>query len=580
MANCGFKIIKSGTNYIVGVNQDQTSFSSTDYNLNVNGTANISSNMSIGGSLTLSTPLAIAQGGTGATTSAAALTNIGAASAGHNHAITDLTGTLTIAKGGTGKTTATEAWTALGGGASGKHADSYFALASHNHAAGDITSGTLGLARGGTGVTANPSMLVNLGSTTAANVFAASPRPGITGTLPTANGGTGATTAANARTNLGLGTAATHAHGDYVAVTGDQSIAGTKTFTGYVDIKTTYPYLRWANASTGVVKGFIQFSGMAASSVSAAPQFFIYQYAITSTGTQVGSYERYGLPAPASTITTHGYYSILTSKSAVTIAQGGTGKTTATEAWTALGGGASGKHADSYFALSGHTHNAATTAAAGFVSTGAQTWAGTKTFNGDIEIKSGFYINGSTAFWWKKTNLTTGSNAVAICAAGMATNSSAPYLYVTEYAYTTAGARSTYYENYRFPSPAATITANGTYDIWTTKNYYATSSTALTYVTNSHCDSTNLGYLRVDRSGRIAVLTTTTALYLKAYSSSAWIQVGTVPAGYRPVAQVTVRVPLSSGNYMVRVTTAGALQIYKSTNETSNAYFSIPWRIA
>ena len=31
------------------------------------------------------------------------------------------------------------------------------------------------------------------------------------------------------------------------------------------------------------------------------------------------------------------------------IAQGGTGKTTAAEAWTALGGGASGKHADSYF---------------------------------------------------------------------------------------------------------------------------------------------------------------------------------------------------------------------------------------
>ena len=37
----------------------------------------------------------------------------------------------------------------------------------------------------------NPSMLVNLGSTSAASVFAASPRPGITGVLGTANGGTG-----------------------------------------------------------------------------------------------------------------------------------------------------------------------------------------------------------------------------------------------------------------------------------------------------------------------------------------------------------------------------------------------------
>ena len=65
----------------------------------------------------------------------------------------------------------------------------------HKHAAGDITSGTLAITRGGTGVTANPSMLTNLGSTSAASVFAESPRPGVTGTLPVANGGTGQTKA-------------------------------------------------------------------------------------------------------------------------------------------------------------------------------------------------------------------------------------------------------------------------------------------------------------------------------------------------------------------------------------------------
>jgi hypothetical protein len=65
----------------------------------------------------------------------------------------------------------------------------------HKHATGDITSGTLAVARGGTGVTSNPSMLVNLGSTTAASVFTASPRPGVTGTLPVAQGGTGQTKA-------------------------------------------------------------------------------------------------------------------------------------------------------------------------------------------------------------------------------------------------------------------------------------------------------------------------------------------------------------------------------------------------
>ena len=76
---------------------------------------------------------------------------------------------------------------------------------------GTITSGTwqgtdIGLAYGGTGVSLNnnPSMLVNLGSTTAGAVFADSPRPGVTGTLAIGNGGTGATTAAEALTNLGL----------------------------------------------------------------------------------------------------------------------------------------------------------------------------------------------------------------------------------------------------------------------------------------------------------------------------------------------------------------------------------------
>lgn len=56
---------------------------------------------------------------------------------------------------------------------------------------GIASFGTLPVAQGGTGVTTNPSMLTNLASTTAANILAASPRPGVTGTLPVTNGGTG-----------------------------------------------------------------------------------------------------------------------------------------------------------------------------------------------------------------------------------------------------------------------------------------------------------------------------------------------------------------------------------------------------
>lgn len=82
----------------------------------------------------------------------------------------------------------------------------------HEHGAADITSGTLDaaripsldaskigtgtlpVARGGTGLSASPSMLTNLGSTSADDVLKASPRPGITGTLGVNHGGTGVAT--------------------------------------------------------------------------------------------------------------------------------------------------------------------------------------------------------------------------------------------------------------------------------------------------------------------------------------------------------------------------------------------------
>ena len=79
---------------------------------------------------------------------------------------------------------------------------------SHVHAAADITSGTLPIARGGTGITSNPSMLTDLGSTAAATVMQASPRPGVTGTLPVANGGTGVTSSPSMLADLGSTTAA------------------------------------------------------------------------------------------------------------------------------------------------------------------------------------------------------------------------------------------------------------------------------------------------------------------------------------------------------------------------------------
>ena len=72
---------------------------------------------------------------------------------------------------------------------------SKFAPASHNHSAGNITSGTLPIARGGTG------------QTTAAGVRNALGLGNTTGAVPVANGGTGATSVAAAIKAL-LGTSA------------------------------------------------------------------------------------------------------------------------------------------------------------------------------------------------------------------------------------------------------------------------------------------------------------------------------------------------------------------------------------
>lgn len=76
-------------------------------------------------------------------------------------------------------------------------------------------SGTLPVARGGTGLTASPSLLINLASTSAANVMAASPRPGVTGILPVARGGTGQSSLANLVASLQTGGLGRIASGSY-----------------------------------------------------------------------------------------------------------------------------------------------------------------------------------------------------------------------------------------------------------------------------------------------------------------------------------------------------------------------------
>lgn len=122
-------------------------------------------------------------------------TTLGNSISGNAATATTLSTTLAVNKGGTGLTAAPSLQVNL----ASTSAVSIFAASPRPG-----VTGTLKVGNGGTGITSNPSMLVNLGSTSAASVFAASPRPGITGTLGIGNGGTGATSKSGARTNLGI----------------------------------------------------------------------------------------------------------------------------------------------------------------------------------------------------------------------------------------------------------------------------------------------------------------------------------------------------------------------------------------
>lgn len=131
---------------------------------------------------------------------------------------------------------------------------------------GALTFGTLPVAQGGTGLTSSPSILINLASTTAADVLSASPRPGITGTLGIGNGGTGATTADAAWTALGGGDSGKHAE-NYYALAGHTHAANAvikSTDISWSNVA-TYTYSdSWITANTAIVATDLQYKKPAA----------------------------------------------------------------------------------------------------------------------------------------------------------------------------------------------------------------------------------------------------------------------------------------------------------------------------
>ena len=136
------------------------------------------------------------------------------------------------------------------------------------------------------------------------------------GTLPIAQGGTGATTAAAARTNLGA-----------VNIAGD-TMTGTLIAPQVSIVNPTNSYPRIVlSCSDGTNNGKSQYA-----SDTSTGRAYVAEWANGSN-----YYEVYSFPTPATDLTSNKSYTVLTNRNAVTIAQGGTGATTAAAARTALG---------------------------------------------------------------------------------------------------------------------------------------------------------------------------------------------------------------------------------------------------
>lgn len=268
-----------------------------------------------------------------------------------SYAILTTKSAVTIAQGGTGATTASGARTNL----------------EVPSKTGDGASGTWGISITGNAATATQlatarTIQTNLGSTSSASFNGTENiTPGVTGTLPVANGGTGKTTGMDACNYFinSLSTASsTPGDNDYFI---SQYVSGGTTTTTYHrrPISTLYSYIKgktdslYLPLSGGTITGdfYIKNSStwpnirMKSTSYSDKIAGIIYETirsdsAVNYLGFRTYSrsssdyslldyYENFELPSTSSNRTSNAIYYILTTKSAVTIAQGGTGATTA-----------------------------------------------------------------------------------------------------------------------------------------------------------------------------------------------------------------------------------------------------------
>lgn len=152
-------------------------------------------------------------------------------------------------------------------------------------------------------------------------------------------------------------------------------------------------------------------------------------------------------------------------------------------------------------------------------------------------------------------------------------------LFATEYS-----AGSSNVERFYFPAPDANRTADGNYDILTTKDYPAF-STATDFVSSEYI-STQYA-TKVYRKLGIVKFTALIALASNTPASTN-INIGTIPAGYRPTENIRgiaqgmnlswdYPSPVGHTGILVTVNSAGAITINRGSENTGGYYIDMVW---